>query len=477
MSLKQIFQRNYRYLPMRKQVSLFLITFVIGTLMFSSGCKKNNFTSTGNLGFSLDTLVFDTVFTTIGSTTEQFKIYNNNSKTIIIDEVQLMGGTNSPFRINLDGVSDITHESIELESNDSLFMFVEVTLDINSQNTPMVIEDSIRFKTNGLDQYVKLAVWGQDAYFYYNDTVQGSWTSEKPHVIYGYALVDSAQSLNIEAGTNVHLHKNALLYINKGSLNINGFLDNEVVFQGDRLESLYDDVPGQYYGIYFNQAKASTIDYAIIKNGTAGIHVFSSGAGPLSYALTIRNTKLFNHARYGLFLYDGASVKGENVISSRNGFHSLLVLNDSRFNFNHCDFLGFGSAQSPAIGIRNYLNDPNETASISEGVLYNSIISGNLETEIVLDTIIDFPGQLNLDFQNCFIQSEEEYNDAFYQNNIWRIDLDNSTDPQFNSISDMDYGFSSSSILNANGFATSVTTDLLGNFRNNPPDIGAIEQN
>jgi len=477
LSLKQIFQRNYRYLPMRKQVSLFLITFVIGTLMFSSGCKKNNFTSTGNLGFSLDTLVFDTVFTTIGSTTEQFKIYNNNSKTIIIDEVQLMGGTNSPFRINLDGVSDITHESIELESNDSLFMFVEVTLDINSQNTPMVIEDSIRFKTNGLDQYVKLAVWGQDAYFYYNDTVQGSWTSEKPHVIYGYALVDSAQSLNIEAGTNVHLHKNALLYINKGSLNINGFLDNEVVFQGDRLESLYDDVPGQYYGIYFNQAKASTIDYAIIKNGTAGIHVFSSGAGPLSYALTIRNTKLFNHARYGLFLYDGASVKGENVISSRNGFHSLLVLNDSRFNFNHCDFLGFGSAQSPAIGIRNYLNDPNETASISEGVLYNSIISGNLETEIVLDTIIDFPGQLNLDFQNCFIQSEEEYNDAFYQNNIWRIDLDNSTDPQFNSISDMDYGFSSSSILNANGFATSVTTDILGNFRNNPPDIGAIEQN
>ena len=477
MSLKQIFQRKYRYLPMRKQVSLFLIIFFIGTLMFSSGCKKNNFTSTGHLEFSLDTLVFDTVFTTIGSTTEQFKIYNNNSKTIIIDEVQLMGGTSSPFRINLDGVSDITHVNIELESNDSLFMFVEVTLDINSQNTPMIIEDSIRFKTNGLDQYVKLAVWGQDAYFYYNDTVQGSWTSEKPHVIYGYALVDSAQTLNIEAGTNVHLHKNALLYVNKASLNINGFLDNEVVFQGDRLESVYDDIPGQYYGIYLNQAKASVIDYAIIKNGTAGIHVFSSGTGPLSYALTIRNTKLFNHARYGLFLYSGASVKGENIISSRNGFHSLLVLNDSRFNFNHCDFLGFGSAQSPAIGIRNYLNDPNETASISEGVIYNSIICGNLETEIILDTIIDFPGQLNFDFQNCFIQSEEEYTDAFYQNNIWRIDLDNSTDPQFNSISDMDYGFSTNSILNANGFSTSVTTDILGNFRNNPPDIGAIEQN
>lgn len=477
MSLKQIFQLKYRYLPMRKQLSLLVLIFLSGVLIFSSGCKKNSLTTNGHLEFSLDTLVFDTVFTTVGSTTEQFKIYNRNTRPIILDEVELMGGSNSPFRINLDGISATVHENIQLEGNDSLFMFVEVTLDVNSQNTPLIIEDSVRFRTNGLDQYVKLAVWGQDAYFYYNDTVQGTWSSEKPHVIYGYALVDSSESLTIEAGTNVHLHKNGILYINKGSLNVNGFLDNEVVFQGDRLESLYDDVPGQYYGIYFNQAKASTIDYAIIKNGTSGLHIFSSGVGPLSYAVTIRNTRIFNNARYGIFLFEGASVKGENLLISRNGFHSLLVLNDSKFNFNHCDFLGFGAAQSPAIGIRNYLNDPNQTGSITEGVIYNSIICGNLETEIVLDTIIDFPGQLNLDIQNCFIQAEEEYQDSFYQNIIWRIGLDNTTDPQFNSISEMDYGFSATSILNGNGFATAVTADILGNFRNNPPDIGAIEEN
>ena len=94
-----------------------------------------------------------------------------------------------------------------------------------------------------------------------------------------------------------------------------------------------------------------------------------------------------------------------------------------------------------------------------------------------MDTIIDFPGQLNLDIQNCFIQAEEEYQDSFYQNIIWRIGLDNTTDPQFNSISEMDYGFSATSILNGNGFATAVTADILGNFRNNPPDIGAIEEN
>ena len=146
-------------------------------------------------------------------------------------------------------------------------------------------------------------------------------------------------------------------------------------------------------------------------------------------------------------------------------------------NFNHCDFLGFGSAQSPAIGIRNYLNDPNETSAIAEGTIYNSVICGNLETEIVMDTLLDFVGQVNFDIQHCFIQSEQEYQETFYQNNIWRIELDDLLNPAFNSISDMDYGFSTSSILNGNGFATSVTIDILGTFRNNPPDIGALEQN
>jgi len=476
MTFKQIFQLKYRYLPMRIQVASGAMLICLLVLFLNGGCNKDHVTTTGHLEFSLDTLVFDTVFTTIGSTTEQFKIYNRNSRSIAVDEVELMGGENSPFRINLDGISGIYHQNILIEGNDSLYMFVEVTLDVNSQNSPMVIEDSIRFKTNGLDQYIKLAVWGQDAYFYYNDTVQGTWLADKPHVIYGYVMVDSAQTLNIVAGTNVHLHKSSILYVNKGSLNVNGFLNNEVVFQGDRLEAIYDDVPGQYYGIYFNQAKSSLIDYAIIKNGTSGIHVYSSGVGPLEYAVTIRNTKLFNHASYGLFLYDGASVLGENMIVAKNGFHSLLILKGAKFNFNHCNFLGYGGAQSPAIGIRNYI-DPNDISGIPEGILYNSIIGGNLETEIIMDTIQEFQGQLNFDIKNCFIQSEEEYSDSFYQNNIWRISFNEFMDPLFNSITDSDFGFGSASPLNGNGFATSVITDILGNLRNNPPDIGAIEQN
>jgi hypothetical protein len=129
-------------------------------------CKKNNLLSKKNLEFSVDTLVFDTVFTTIGSTTKQFKIYNKESKTVQIDQIELMGGQNSPFRMNVDGNMGTSMSNLRIEGKDSLFVFVEVTLDINSQTLPMIVEDSIRFRTNGKDQYVKLAVCGQDMYFH-----------------------------------------------------------------------------------------------------------------------------------------------------------------------------------------------------------------------------------------------------------------------------------------------------------------------
>lgn len=457
-----------------KIFKIFLSIIIIIALYFSTtGCSKKNFYSKNNLTFSVDTLVFDTVFTTIGSTTKSFKIYNPESKTVQIDEVELMGGENSPFRMNLDGLIGHNFSNIRIEGKDSLFVFVEVTLDINSQILPMIVEDSIRFRTNGVDQYVKLAVWGQDMYFHYKDLNEGLWPNDKPHVIYGYAAIDSAKSLTIQAGTQVHLHKNSLLYVYKSTLNIQGTLGNEVVFQGDRLELDYQDVTGQYYGIYFHQAKPSTIDYAILKNGTSGIHLYSEDPTNSGYTLTMSNTIIQNQARYGVFIYSGAKVKAENCIISKNGTHALLVLEGGDFNFNHCDLLGYGSSQNPAVGISNFFTNY-ETAttnvgSINEGILYNCVLTGNLATELAIDTIQMSGVNLNFDFKNCLIKSETVQTDAFYQNIFWN------QNPLFTDVSLNDFSFSLNSILNGNGIASPVVTDILGNLRNNPPDIGAIE--
>lgn len=459
---------------------------IIGLLILSTigliglqltSCKKKNLLGNGSLNFSTDTLVFDTVFTTIGSTTKQFKIYNPSNDQIKIDEIQLMGGTSSPFRINVDGLSGIYQSNLKLEGKDSLFVFVDVKLKVNNAILPMVIEDSIRFRCNGVDQYVKLAVWGQDAYFHYNDLNTGTWPNDKPHVIYGYAAVDSAQTLDIPAGTNIYLHKNAKLINYKGTLNINGALNNEVTFQGDRLEADYDDVTGQYYGIYFQEARPSTINYAKIKNGTSGVHLYSKDPNTSGYTLTMTNTIIENSASYGVFIYSGAKVKAENCIISKSGYHALLVLEGGSFNFNHCHLLGYSnnSNQTPAVGISNYYNNQStqttNVGSILEGKIYNSIIYGNLDNELAFDTLVIGGVTLSFDLKNCLIKQETPGTASYFQNILWN------TNPGFINTAIGNYKFSTSSPLNAAGIFTSVNMDILGIGRNNPPDIGAYEIN
>jgi hypothetical protein len=456
--------------------TLFGCLLVLFTLSTSS-CGKHVILSKNNLSFSKDTVVFDTVFTTIGSTTQQFKIYNKDSKTIKIDEIELMGGTSSKFSINVDGLQGTKMQDLYIEGGDSLFVFVEVTLDPNGSNLPLVIEDSIRFKSNEKNQFVKLAAWGQDAYFHYKDpTLEGTWPNDKPHVIYGYAAIDSAKTLNIQAGTHIYMHKNAILYVYKSTLNIQGTLGNEVIIEGDRLEQDYQNVSGQFYGIYFQQARPCTIDYAIIKNGTSGVHLYDEDPTNSDYTLTMTNTIIKNQARYGVFIFAGAKVKAENCIIAKNGTHALFVLQGGDFNFNHCDLLGYGSSTNPAVGISNYYTDytagQTNVSSIEEGKLYNCVVTGNLTTEFAMDTIQMSGVVLNFDFKNTVLRSEEIYTDSFYDASvIWNGSA------LFTNPAEYDFTFGVSSDLQGNGINTSVVTDILGNPRNNPPDIGAIEMN
>ncbi len=440
--------------------------------------------NTGNLAFSKDTVVFDTIFTTIGSTTQQLKVYNTTNSTLNIEEVRLMGGENSVFRVNFDGLSGTTFKNTEIESKDSLFLFVEVTLNINGQDLPMVVEDSILFRANGKDQYIILAAWGQDMYYHYSnlsgsssgwDLNEGIWPNDKPHVIYGAAFVDSAKTLTIQAGTSIHLHKNSFLFNYKGTLNIEGTVTNPVTIQSDRLESFYNDVPGQYQGVYFKEALPSYFNHVIIKNGATGIHL--EGAAPsngTTPTLTINNSLIYSHSYYGILSFAGARIKGENNVIAKNGIHAFVNLAGAAFDFNQCTFLGFGQGtnQAAAVGISDNYSGNNQTIVTNiDGRITNSIIYGTLNYELAINT--DNIGTNQFFFDRNFIWNAEplEY-PGITANNTWLIN------PKIKNQSAFDFSLMSDSPCKDAGspmYPTINNTDIRGVLRLPLPDLGAYE--
>lgn len=180
-------------------------------------------------------------------------IYNPSDNKVNVSSVRLARGSSSPFRMNIDGIAATEIRDLEIAGKDSLFVFVKVTIDPNQADAPLIQNDSIVFTTNGNIQDVKLVAWGQDAYFYRNGIIGSDYvfTPEKPHVIYGYLIVDSLYTLSVEAGARVHLHSGAILMVYRdATIKVNGTRENPVIFEGDRLEDYYRDIPGQWGRIW-----------------------------------------------------------------------------------------------------------------------------------------------------------------------------------------------------------------------------------
>lgn len=458
-----------------KEIAKILVFLLLITSIWSiTSCKKDIVYSKENLEFSLDTLLFDTVFTTVGSTTKNFKIYNPSNRTVLIENIDLMGGEDSKFRINVDGVSGIGFENIELEGGDSLFCFVEVTLDVNNGTNPLIILDSIRFRTNGQEQFRHLAVWGQDAYFHVNEIVQGNWQNDKPHVIYGIAAVgfpglDSNLTLNIPAGTEIYLHNRSDLWVYKSTLNIQGELGNEVTFQGDRLEPFYDDKPGQWGRIILVESNPSTIDYAIIRNGTIGVQVEKPGNSGNN--LTMTNTIIDNMNLFSFLINEGGSAVVENSLILGAGITSFYVRGGGAFDVRHTTIANFwtGSRSDPGFIVQNWFEDgENTVVSPVIGAVHNSVIWGNRTNEFILDTL-DHP-TIDFNFNHCVIRNEDTFTESIFNEVIWN------DEPNFIDPFEREYGFILPSSLHQNGDpAFTIPLDIKGNTRLNPPSIGAIE--
>ena len=149
-----------------------LFICIISALVFS--CRKDSFITSpqANLSTSADALKYDTVFTSAGSVTQSFKIFNNNNQKLRLSQVKLSGGAASSFKINVDGTSATEVDNIEINANDSIYVFVQVNVDPTAANLPFLIQDSILISYNGNQKFVQLQAYGQNAIFLNSVTIK-----------------------------------------------------------------------------------------------------------------------------------------------------------------------------------------------------------------------------------------------------------------------------------------------------------------
>ena len=508
--------------------------------MLWSSCRKDfEFSpSTGGLQFSKDTVYLDTVFTNIGSSTYNLKVYNQSDNDISIPSVRLALGETSNYRLSVDGIAGKTFDNIEILAKDSLFIFVESTIDINNFPNPdgeYLYTDQIEFDAGSNLQKVELVTLVKDAIFIYPDrdnatkvietlniTIDGeefetnlqgrellpselTFTNEKPYVIYGYAAVPENKTLTIEAGARLHFHEESgLIVFENASINVNGaysndqkLLENEVIFESDRLEPLFEDIPGQWGTIWlFEGSVNNSINYATIKNATIGVlsdgnatisdNIFSPDAS--KYKLTVTNSQIYNSGSFGI-IGRNTSIKGENLVITNSGLASFAGTLGGKYNLTHSTIANYWNnsfRQIPALLINNFIIDEDDNAVIADLVeanFNNCIIYGNENTEFLLDEIEDEGVVFNFKFTNCLIKfrdTNEEFegpnydfeNTALYENIIFNEDPDfKNTDLNQMMVGDESGGINLGNL----DFATQVPLDILNINRTASPDIGAYQ--
>jgi hypothetical protein len=471
-----------------KKLTYILILILAVGYLFSCEDEKYLSSSDVKLRFSVDTVMFDTVFTTIGSTTQHLKIYNPYAQKVLISSVKLAKGETSNFRLNINGVSSNEVQNLEIAPFDSLYIFVEVTIDPSGQNLPLVVKDSIVFMTNSNRQDVDLVAWGQDFILIKQQKLKNTtWTNKKPYLVYNYAFVDSNATLTIEPGTKIYFHKDAGLYI-KGRVLAKGTVENPIVFQGDRLENIYANVPDQWNQILlYSGSMNNEFSNVEIKNANIGLQVGNIEDEGFA-TVKLNNAKIQNMAYAGIFAMK-SEITADNCLITNCGFYAVALLVGGSYEFNHSTIanywgtFGLKARATPSLQIQNYLkinkDKPAYIGDLSKANFGNCIITGNAidGNELLLS---QNPAALfNYKFDRCILQVA----DTFKTNNVDHyVSILKGVDPKFvDPYKKLNFELDTLSPAKDTGKLTIgrlVPNDLKGRDRliDKGPDLGALER-
>lgn len=491
--------------------------FFIGLFISISSCRSDFQTvpSNGGLAFSKDTIYLDTVFTNIGSSTYRLKVYNRSKNDINIPTIQLGKGLNSKYRMTVDGLQGTNGKqftNVTLLAKDSLYIFIETTASIADANpTDFLYTDQIQFDSGQNAQKVELVTLIKDAVFLYpkrfadgttetlpigdqkiegffldeSDPINGNeliFTNKKPYVIYGYAAVPSGKKVVFEAGSRVCFHANSgLIVANNASIHVNGekstttTLEKEVIFEGDRLEPDYENVPGQWGTIWLSNGSTNNlINHLTIKNATIGLLIQNNDGTTIS----IKNTQIYDSSTYGILAQTGKIV-GENIAINSAGLASLACSYGGDYKFTHCTFNNnWNSSSQVALSLDNFIVGATpETKDLSQATFNNCIIYGSYTNELALSK--KATATFVYQFNNCLIKYDASTTNSSYQFQTDPIHYNGiilNQNPKFYNTNQNKLNIDATSGAFAKGNTSFIIPlDIIGNTRTSPPDLGAYQ--
>lgn len=481
---------------------------LLAAAVLLANCRKDKlFTDEPvTLDFSQAEVLFDTIFTQNPfSVTKRFRVRNPNSEGVRVD-IALEGGSPSPFRINVDGAAGVNFQDVEILGGDSIYVFVEASLDQTGQGTPLIHEDHVVFLTNGTEQKVKLVAWGQDAHYFRPDNFPSglpaysiiaglddlgnsicetvTWPNDKPYVIYGYAVVDSCSKLIIDPGVRVHVHGGGGLWIYRwGQIEANGDVSNPITFQSDRLESLYAELPGQWDRIWINDGPAggdNRLENVVIKNALVGVQCETwpglPDAATSQAKLLLNNVKIRNCSAAGI-LSRNYRIDAANLLVSDCGQHCVALTGGGEYGFQHmtvANYWSYGIRNTPAFIMTNTYADITGTLQvrdISSSSFKNSIIHGANTNEFKLE--FNSLATPDLFFDRMMLKTDQSTTGDFFD----PLSIYRNQNHGFVSVQDRDFHLTSSAFARDKADATGPFLDLDGIARgaDGLRDLGCYE--
>lgn len=397
-------------------------------------CKDDDTFSTSRsniLTMDMDTVSFDTVFSTIPTAAKYFWVRNNSGDGIRCSMARLERGNQSGFRVNVDGVflgpqTGYQTSDVEIRKGDSIRVFVELTSPINHKNGPQLRSDNLIFRLeSGVEQRVNLNAWTWDADIVRTLDIKRDTTiatTERPLIVFDSISVAKGATLTISEGSTIYFHDNAGINVH-GKLKCLGDSTANITLRGYRLDNMfdylpYDLTPGHWQGIhFFEESEDNIIDYTDIHSTFDGIVCDSTSVDVQK--LTLTNCILHNCQGYGIHATNcKVDISNCQISNTQN---PCVAVYGGNVNINQCtiaQFYPFTGGRGMAVFIANTdgsFNYPLQSFNVTNSIITGyaaDVIFANIAAE---SDSIDF----NYYFANNVLRTIEDSDTTHFVNNLW----------------------------------------------------------